>query len=141
MRCLKPGFLSSHGIRGRSETRFDCCVSRPDPHVVTVGPVGRLGPRRFGALCASAFFSAVFPSRRPYAACLHITSLLPFFLASYWGALALGVGIVRLLHTERLASSAGACGYFPAGVPGVFAFPGRRENSMFTFVNNVKKKF
>lgn len=73
MRCLKPCFLSSHGIRGRSETRFDNSVSRPDPHVVTVGPVGRLGPRRFGALCASAFFSAVFPSRRPYAACLHIT--------------------------------------------------------------------
>lgn len=70
------------------------------------------------------------PSRRPYAACLHITSLLPFFLASYWGALALGGGIVRLLHTERLASSAGACGYFPAGVPGVFAFPGRREEIM-----------
>lgn len=131
MRCLKPCFLSSHGIRGRSETRFDNSVSRPDPHVVTVGPVGRLGPRRFGALCASAFFSAVFPSRRPYAACLHITSLLPFFLASYWGALALGVGIVRLLHTERLASSAGACGYFPAGVPGVFAFPGRREETVY----------
>lgn len=76
-----------------------------------------------------------FPSRRPYAACLHITSLLPFFLASYWGALALGVGIVRLLHTERLASSAQGFGYFPAGVPGVFAFPGRRENS----VSNGKK--
>ena len=73
MRCLKPGFIPSHDIRGRSETRFDDSVSRPDPHVVTVGPVGRLGPRRFGALCASAFFSAVFPSRRPYAACLHIT--------------------------------------------------------------------
>lgn len=81
MRCLKPCFLSSHGIRGRSETRFDDSVSRPDPHVVTVGPVGRLGPRCFGALCASAFFSAVFPSRRPCAACLHITNLTGLFRA------------------------------------------------------------
>ena len=92
-----------------------------------MGPVGRLGPRRFGALCASAFFSAVFPSRRPFAACLHITSLLPFGLAPYWGALALGFGIVRLLATERLASSvrfqlsAGRC-------RAVFAFPVRRES-------------
>ena len=106
-----------------------------------MGPVGRLGPRRFGALCASAFFSAVFPSRRPYAACLHITSLLPFFLASYWGALALGGGIVRLLHTERLASFARGFGYFPAGVPGVFAFPVRRENSVSNGKNFVNLFF
>lgn len=71
-----------------------------------MGPVGRLGPRLCRWIVHPARFSRVFPSRRPYAACLHITSLLPFFLASYWGALALGVGIVRLLHTERLASSA-----------------------------------
>lgn len=141
MRCLKPGFIPSHDIRGRSETRFDDSVSRPDPHVVTVGPVGRLGPRRFGALCASAFFSAVFPSRRPYAACLHLASLLPFFLASYWGALALGVGIVRLLHTERLASSARGFGYFPAGVPGVFAFPARREDNIYVYEFYVNKNF
>lgn len=73
MRCLKPCFLSSHGIRGRSETRFDNSVSRPDPHVVTVGPVGRLGPRLCRWMSHPARCTRVFPSRRPYAACLHIT--------------------------------------------------------------------
>ena len=126
MRCLKPGFLSSHGIRGRSETRFDCCVSRPDPHVVTVGPVGRLGPRRFGALCASAFFSAVFPSRRPCAACLHITSLTGLFRA-FRAASCSAHRIATAFMPPKPASSARGFGYFPAGVPGVFAFPARRE--------------
>ena len=53
MRCLKPGFLSSHGIRGRSETRFDCCVSRPDPHVVTV-----YAQPLFGRLAGSSGYNA-----------------------------------------------------------------------------------
>lgn len=35
---------------------------------------------------------------------MNLTSLLPFGLVSYWVALALGFGIVRLLATERLAS-------------------------------------
>lgn len=126
MRCLKPCFLSSHGIRGRSETRFDNSVSRPDPHVVTVGPVGRLGPRRFGALCASAFFSAVFPSRRPCAACLHITSLTGLFRA-FRAASCSAHRIATAFMPPKPASSARGFGYFPAGVPGVFAFPARRE--------------
>ena len=114
MRCLKPCFLSSHGIRGRSETRFDNSVSRPDPHVVTVGPVGRLGPRRFGALCASAFFSAVFPSRRPFAACLHITSLTGLFRA--FRAASCSAHRIRYgLHAAQTGFLlTGHSGYFPA---------------------------
>lgn len=34
----------------------------------------------------------------------------------------------------------GSCGYFPAGVPGVFAFPVRREDSLLFKNNKVKKK-
>ena len=55
--------------------------------------------------CRPVAFPRLCSARRPLAACLHLASLLPFGLASYWGALALGFGIVRLLATERLASS------------------------------------
>ena len=127
MRCLKPCFLSSHGIRGRSETRFDNSVSRPDLCVVTVGPVGRLGPRLCRWMSHPARCTRAFPSRRPYAACLHITSLTGLFRA--FRAASCSAHRIRYgLHAAQTGFLfTGHSGYFPAGVPGVFAFPARRE--------------
>lgn len=35
----------------------------------------------------------------------------------------------------------GSCGYFPTGVPGVFAFPARREDNIYVYEFYVNKNF
>lgn len=113
MRCLKPGFLSSHGIRGRSETRFDCCVSRPDPHVVTV-----CAQPLFGRLAGSSGYNA---SMGGFFALIVFTS--PLFLpsrASRSQRLALAELVLVGASSVRFQLSAGRC-------RAVFAFPVRCE--------------
>ena len=98
-------------------------VSRPDHHVVTVGPVGRLGPRLCRWIVHPARFSRVFPSRRPFAACLHLT---PFPAVACFPA---PVGL-RLAVLGTCWSFLRSVSAFGGPLPRRIAFSVRREDSV-----------
>lgn len=77
--------------------------------------------------CRPVAFPRLCSARRPLAACLHITSLTGLFRA-FRAASCSAHRIATAFMPPKPASSARGFGYFPAGVPGVFAFPGRRES-------------
>lgn len=131
MRCLKPGFIPSHDIRGRSETRFDDSVSRPDLCVVTVALLVGSAPVasvRFTLRPSfQPFFRPAVPTRPVFTS--------PHFLpsrASRSQRLALAVLVLVGASFVRFQLSAGRC-------RAVFAFPVRREDSMPNGIHRVKK--
>lgn len=80
--------------------------------------------------CRPVAFPRLCSARRPLAACLHITSLTGLFRA-FRAASCSAHRIATAFMPPKPASSARGFGYFPAGVPGVFAFPGRREDTVY----------
>ena len=77
--------------------------------------------------CRPVAFPRLCSARRPLAACLHITSLTGLFRA-FRAASCSAHRIATAFMPPKPASFARGFGYFPAGVPGVFAFPGSRES-------------
>lgn len=90
--------------------------------------------------CRPVAFPRLCSARRPLAACLHITSLTGLFRA-FRAASCSAHRIATAFMPPKPASSARGFGYFPAGVPGVFAFPGRREDNIYVYEFYVNKNF
>ena len=118
---------------------MDASASFP-PTPCAGGGIRKLLSRVLLRACLGTHVAAQSPFRafaRPAVPSRPVFTITPFPAVACFPA-PVGLRLAELVlvgaPSVRFQLSVGRC-------RAVFAFPGRRENSMFTFVNHVKKKF